>query len=72
MISVKAQRPSQPTTVAGPKSSANNVVTMLNTAPSQDRIRDRAYQLYQSRGCEAGQEQQDWLRAEKEILSRGK
>jgi hypothetical protein len=31
-------------------------------------IRERAYQLYESRGREPGQDEQDWLRAEKEIL----
>jgi hypothetical protein len=31
-------------------------------------IRERAYQLYESRGCEPGQDEQDWLRAEHEIL----
>ena len=70
MISVKVQRPSQPTTAAGLKSSAGNVVTMLNSSSSQEKIRDRAYQLYESRGREAGQETQDWLRAEEEVLRR--
>jgi hypothetical protein len=37
---------------------------------SQDKIRERAYELYESRGREPGQEEQDWLRAEQEILIR--
>jgi hypothetical protein len=34
---------------------------------SQDLIRTRAYELYESRGREPGQDEQDWLRAEQEI-----
>jgi hypothetical protein len=32
-------------------------------------IRARAYELYEDRGHEPGQDEQDWLRAEREILS---
>jgi len=34
----------------------------------QDRIRVRAYELYESRGYGHGCDEQDWLRAEQEIL----
>ena len=37
---------------------------------SQDKIRERAYELYESRGREPGRDEQDWLRAEQEILNR--
>jgi hypothetical protein len=53
--------------VVGPKSSPNNVAMMPDNVPSQERIRERAYQLYESRGREPGQDQRDWLRAEREI-----
>jgi hypothetical protein len=43
---------------------------MLNTVPSQDRIRERAYELYESRGRESGHDERDWLCAEQEILKR--
>jgi len=43
---------------------------MVNTTPPQDRIRNRAYQLYESRGREPGRDEQDWFRAEQEILKR--
>jgi hypothetical protein len=32
------------------------------------KIRERAYELYESRGREPGQDEQDWFRAEKELL----
>jgi len=68
MIDPKASRQSKPKTVVGPKSSPGNVVTMPDSVPSRDRIRERAYELYESRGGEPGQNEQDWLRAEREIL----
>ena len=33
-------------------------------------IRQRAYQLYQERGYVSGFEQEDWITAEREVLSR--
>jgi HSP20 family protein len=34
----------------------------------QEAIACRAYELFESRGCQHGQDQADWLRAESEIL----
>jgi hypothetical protein len=70
MIDPKTQKQPKPKIVVGPKSSPGKVAMMLDTIPSQDRIRERAYALYESRGGEAGQDEQDWLRAEQEILKR--
>ena len=33
-----------------------------------DKIRNRAYQLYQARGRVDGREQEDWLQAEQEVM----
>lgn len=67
MIDSKANK--QPkANVVGPKSSTDNVTKMPNVVPSQDRIRERAYQLYESRGREPGRDEQDWLGAEQEML----
>jgi hypothetical protein len=33
-------------------------------------IRHRAYELYQERGCVSGHEREDWLIAEREVMSR--
>jgi hypothetical protein len=46
-------------------SSANTGATDLLT-----KIRERAYELYQQRGCTHGHEHEDWLKAEQEILAR--
>lgn len=34
-----------------------------------ERIRQRAYQLFQARGQEPGHEEEDWYRAERELLA---
>jgi hypothetical protein len=36
----------------------------------EEEIRRRAYQLYEARGCMPGHENDDWLVAEREILTR--
>jgi hypothetical protein len=54
------------------KSSPAKLSMMPNTVPPQDRIRERAYELYESRGCQPGQDEQDWLRAESELLKHEK
>jgi Protein of unknown function (DUF2934) len=40
------------------------------TADLEIQIRQRAYELYEQRGCTPGQENDDWFRAEREILAR--
>jgi hypothetical protein len=39
-------------------------------AEVEAEIRDRAYQLYEERGCIPGHEHEDWLVAEREVLAR--
>jgi len=58
----------KPEIVVDPKSSAGGVSTMPDAVSSQDIIRARAYELYEIRGREPGQDEQDWLRAEQQIL----
>ncbi|TVQ61368.1 MAG: DUF2934 domain-containing protein [Phycisphaerales bacterium] len=38
--------------------------------PTHEQIAARAYELYLERGCEDGHAQEDWVRAERELLSR--
>jgi hypothetical protein len=72
MISSKTQKQPQPKIVVGPKSSPGLVVMVPDTGSSQDMIRERAYALYEGRGREPGQEEQDWFCAEREILGLAK
>ena len=68
-----------------PKSTSNPVITMpaaaspeiSKNAPSpsptpidlQAQIRQRAYALYVEQGCTPGHETEDWIKAEREILT---
>ena len=76
MIDRNANKQPKPKTVVDPKGSIGNVATITDTLSSssqdkaQDRTRERAYELYESRGRGHGQDEQDWLRAEQEILKR--
>jgi hypothetical protein len=69
-----------------PRATNNQVITMpeagsiplaRKSAPANGssadlevKIRERAYQLYVERGSTSGHENEDWLRAEREILAR--
>jgi hypothetical protein len=69
-----------------PKATNNPVITMpeagsvsllRKTSPGNGspidlevKIRERAYQLYQERGSTPGFENEDWLKAEREVLAR--
>ena len=68
MFDPKAPRQSKPTVAVAPNNSPAKLAMVPNTVPPQDRIRERAYELYESRGREPGQDEQDWLRAERELL----
>ena len=47
-----------------------NVKKDTSAADLEEEIRSRAYQLYEERGYTPGHEDEDWLVAEQEILSR--
>jgi DUF2934 family protein len=68
MIDPNANKKPQPKISAGRNSPPGKVAMMPDPVPSQDMIRARAYELYENRGRESGQDEQDWLRAEQEIL----
>ena len=57
-------------TSASPKSKTPQPTAIVEPRPSQDEIRERAHQLYQDRGSQDRQAQQDWLNAEQQVLNR--
>ena len=69
MIDSKTSKQPKPTTVADPNRFPEKMTTMPSTVISEEMIRARAYDLYESRGREPGQDEQDWLRAEQEIVN---
>jgi len=56
--------------LASPKSVGATVTSISGAVPLQDQIRERAHQLFESRGRETGKDKQDWLSAEQEILNK--
>ena len=44
--------------------------TWLASAPTPEEIRQRAYELHVERGCVHGRDQDDWLRAEQELMEK--
>jgi hypothetical protein len=72
MIVSKVHNQPKPNVVVVPQSSLGTVAMVADTLPSQEtaQTRERAYELYESRGRAPGHDEQDWLRAEREILTR--
>ena len=68
MINPNSHKQPIPKTLRRSQNSPGHLAVMPDTVPSPDLIRTRAYELYESRGRESGQAEQDWLRAEQEIL----
>jgi hypothetical protein len=56
--------------VKAPQSPATVESSSLGIHTSHDAIRQRAFQLYESRGCLPDNDIQDWLHAEMQILER--
>jgi hypothetical protein len=64
----KSLKQSKPAVAVSPKAPSAKLARMPSAVPTPDRIRERAYELYEKRGREPGQDEQDWLRAESELL----
>jgi hypothetical protein len=69
MFDPKASKRPKSKTPASPKSSPPKMTSPSAPVPSHDRIRERAYQLYENRGRQDGQAQQDWFMAERQVLN---
>jgi len=72
MIVSKVHKQPKANVVVVPQKSLGTAAMNPDILPSQEtaKIRERAYELYESRGRKPGQDEQDWLRAEREILRR--
>jgi Protein of unknown function (DUF2934) len=49
---------------------AEQTKQVMRGDPTTEQIRNRAYEIYVSRGDAPGDELQDWLLAERELLSK--
>jgi hypothetical protein len=75
----KSPRTSKPKAENGVERADSKVLQMpengkgrngFTPADLESEIRIRAYELYEQRGLNGGSEQEDWLRAEREVLAR--
>ena len=69
MFDPKASKNPKAKTLASLMSEPPETMTVSDPGPSQDQIRERAYQLYESRGRQDGQAHQDWLTAEQQVVN---
>ena len=54
---------------AAPAKTAGTHTTSPNGSKTRDRIARRAYELYVQRGCQDGLALEDWLQAERQLVS---
>jgi Protein of unknown function (DUF2934) len=59
-----------PETTAVPAIRKNGGATAPTPIDLEAQIRQRAYELYEERGCMPGHETEDWIRAEQEVIAR--
>jgi DUF2934 family protein len=69
MFDSHASTAAKPKTLTIPKNSFTRVAPVSDTTGLENKIRERAHQLYEDRGREPGQDEQDWVQAEHEILN---
>jgi hypothetical protein len=52
-----------------PARSAKTAASAPRVHASPDRIRERAFEIFEKRGSQPGHDLQDWFRAERQILA---
>ncbi|MGD0481427.1 MAG: DUF2934 domain-containing protein [Terracidiphilus sp.] len=66
---VKKQPKLNKVVVVAPQASTAMTGALAQICASQDQIRERAFEIYMKRGSKPGNDMQDWLRAERQILT---
>ena len=69
----KSAKASAPKSVVQRHRKAANPVTAVETVTQNARTEDiarLAYSLWEARGCQCGSPEEDWLRAEQELLGK--
>jgi ABC-type tungstate transport system permease subunit len=71
MIVSKVQKQSKlnKVVVVAPQASPAKFATAPQVSASQDRIRERAFEIFEKRGSKPGHDLQDWFRAERQVLA---
>jgi hypothetical protein len=68
----KAKAPAKPskTTTAKKTAGSKTPVMMHTLTPSHDQIAELARKYWAERGCTDGHQEEDWLRAEQELMAK--
>lgn len=69
MITPKIRKQSKANKAAVSERPHAIAAVQLSAGASQELVRARAYEIYESRGNKNGQDKQDWFHAEQEILA---
>jgi Protein of unknown function (DUF2934) len=69
MSDSRSSTPPKPKILTVPKQALSHVAPPSDARGRENKIRERAHQLFESRGREHGQDKQDWTQAEHEILN---
>ncbi len=69
IVSKLQKQPKLNKAVASQASPATVTASAPQVQASQDRIRERAFEIYERRGSKPGHDMQDWLHAERQILA---
>lgn len=56
--------------ISGPGGATGSTNVQVVRRPSADEIRKRAYELFCARKGQGGSPEEDWLRAERELMAR--
>jgi Protein of unknown function (DUF2934) len=70
MFDSRASAAKKPKAPSVQKQPSSRVATIPDAGKLQSKIRERAHQLFESRGREHGHDKQDWTEAEHEILNK--
>jgi hypothetical protein len=65
--SFQSSRPTTAPTAPAARSSAAVQAAPASPQPTRDQIAQRAQTLWQAKGCPAGQDEQNWLEAERQL-----
>jgi hypothetical protein len=68
MLNSHTSTPAKPKNLVVPKKPFTRQAPVSDAAGLEDKIRERAHQLFEGRGREPGSDEQDWVQAEHEIL----
>jgi hypothetical protein len=69
MIVSNLQKQSKSNKVEASHTSPANAASVPNACSVHIQIRERAFQLFQSRGGGHGHDMQDWLHAERQVMT---